>query len=252
MPLDANTGLPVRSIQDADERLQTKIVDSIDVTRQAQVDADRNLHIEVHGNKPDGSDVVLALSELGRQNPDGFYVAGASGNTKPASVALVAHTRGATPGEADQVQRLTAAATGTIRALDVALRDENGIPFSQSNPLPTVLAEEADSDPVHDYKDSGGIVAAGTDNHDYVVPGGKLFLFKQVKGSSSGKGRLDILVNAVQVGTSRNSTSDPDYDWVLEQPIEVAAGVTVRVIATNQENQTKSTETTIVGKLIDV
>lgn len=251
MPTDIESQLPVRSKDDADGRLHSRILDGVDPSKMAQVDADKNLHVETHGDKPDGSDVALALSELGRPNPDGFYVAGASGNTKPASVALVAHTRGATPGETDQVQRLTAAVTGNIRALDVAIRDENGNAFSLTNPLPVVPAEEADSDPVHDHDDSGGIVGGGTDDHDYTVPVGKILLLKRVIGSSSGRGRIDVLVNAIQKGVSRNSASDPDYLVDFDVPIEVAAGVLVRVTRTNQENQTKSTETTIIGKLID-
>jgi hypothetical protein len=251
MPTDIEKGLPIRSKEDADERVQVKHIDFTNPALGQQVDADGNAHVELHGNKPNGDDVVLALSELGRPNGDGFYVAGASGNTKPASVGLVAHTRGASPTEADQILRLTAAVTGIVKALDIALHDENAVPYGINNPLPVFPVENADSDPVHDFDDSGAIPGGGTDDHDYTVPVGKILLLDGVNGSSSGRGRIDLLVNAVQKASSRNSVSDPDYKIDFKTPIEVAAGVLVKVIRTNQENQAKSTETTIIGKLID-
>src|SRR3989304_1668597 len=91
---DYDSSLPIRSEADGtDERVHTKICDGATPSQMATVDADLNLHVEVHGNKPAGTDIELRLSELGAPNPDGDY--DASDNTKPASVGVIAHDRGA-------------------------------------------------------------------------------------------------------------------------------------------------------------
>ena len=126
---DYNSSLPVRSEVDVDERVQIKIVDYTTPTQGTVVDTDGNVHVEMHGHKPDGTtDVVLRLSELGDPNPQGDY--DVTNNSKPGSVGFVAHDRGATINETSQNKRVTAVAGESDSVcVDVALHDFDGNKF---------------------------------------------------------------------------------------------------------------------------
>jgi hypothetical protein len=56
-------------------------------------------------------------------------------NADPDNVGLIAHSRNASPADAHQTERLTSVTSGTVKALDVSLHDENGVPYSSSNNL---------------------------------------------------------------------------------------------------------------------
>ena len=93
---DFKASLPVRTEADADERLQSMIVDYSTVSQGMTVDTDNNAHVEVHGNRADdAADVALVLSEQGRVNPDGVYEA--DDNSKPAHTGVIGHVRAASP-----------------------------------------------------------------------------------------------------------------------------------------------------------
>ncbi len=248
---DYNSSLPVRSEADVDERLQSKIVDFTTPAQGMVVDAQGNAHIEVHGDNPSGSDEVLRLSELGAITPDGVYHA--TNNTKPGNVGLVAHTRAASPSDAEQGIRVTAVSNSTIHALDVAVRDESGVPYSSSNPMPVVQVE-SEGDEVNDPKAASAVAAAATDNHDYTVTALKTLILTQIEGSASGKAKFEVFIEtgvATNVFTSKfvkfNSTSEPNISVILKEPISVAAGVRVRVAVTNRDNQAQDLYSTISG-----
>lgn len=136
---DYDSSLPIRSESDgADERVHVKIVDgSSGAVNQATVDSDKNLHIECHGNRADDTaDIVLTLSELGYANTDGVYEA--DDNSDPGNIGLIGHVRNATPGDTHQTIRWTGVngtTATTVWAMDVSLHDEDGNPYSDSNPL---------------------------------------------------------------------------------------------------------------------
>lgn len=249
---DYNSGLPVRTEADGtDERLHAKIVDGTTPSQRMTVDTDGNAHTEAHGNDPAGTDRVLRLSELGAMTPDGVY--DVADNTKPGNSGLIASTRDVTPSDTTQTQRITSVTNSTKRLLDVSIHDENGDAFSASNPMPvTVLDSEGVE--INDYKAAAAVAANATDNHDYTVTALKTLFLTQVNSSASGKAKMLISVEtAVASGTFTtrfvqfNSTATPNMEVILKEPIQVAAGVRVRVVMTNKDNQPQDLYSTISG-----
>lgn len=251
---DFDSSLPIRSEADGtDARVHVKIVDGTTPSQRAIVDTDGNVHIEMHGNDPTGTDRVMRLSELGAVTPDGVY--DAASNTKPGNVGLIASTRAAAPDDTTQTERLTSIldSGGTVRALDVSLHDEAGEPFSETNPLPVTISE-SEGDEVNDYKDAASIAAAASDNHDYIVTALKTFYLTQIEASASGKAKMLVAIEtaiASGVFTPKfakfNSTADTNFSIILKEPIAVAAGVRVRVTMTNRDNQAQDLYSTISG-----
>jgi hypothetical protein len=257
---DYNSSLPVRSEADGtDERLHVKIVDGVASTavHKVQVDADHNIHAEIHGNKPDASDAVVRLSELGAVNPDGVY--SGTDNTKPAHVGVVGAVRAASPADADQTQRVTVK-TGTtdtdVHAMDVSLHDANGNAFSSSNPLPVATAVAGT--PVHDYDTSSAIAAGSPDNHDYPVAAGGTFRLSKIFAAGSGKLKVEVqtTLNGTLYSTIAvmfNSTANPniviDFNGIYEEIVGSATSA-VRVIRTNLDKQAQDVYSTIVGLTI--
>lgn len=258
---DQNTSLPVRSEADGtDERLQTKIVDATSPdTQQMEVDTDNNAHVEVHGDDPGGVDRVLRTSELGSASVDGLY--DGTNNTDPSNVGLVAMSQDASPADSQQTLRLTAITNGAgdVRALDVALRDEAGEPYSDTNPLPVSL-EESEGTEIHDFDVASSIAKDATANHDYVVNSGETLLLYGYEASASGKAKFELQIGdgaASESFTSKmvqfNSTANPNtLGDLFRVPIKIVGtvdGATVRIIKTNRDNQAQDLYSTIIGVL---
>ena len=250
---DYNSALPVRSQADgADERVQVKIRDSANPALGAVVDSDGNLHTEMHGNDPAGTDRVLRTSEQGALTPDGVY--NAATNTKPGNVGIITHTRSASPGDATQNKRPTSVTgSGNREALDVAIADESGVPFSASNPLP-VTSVDSEGAEVNDYNTVASVAAAATSNHDYTVTAATTLKLSQIWATASGKLKITVQVETgVASGTfvtrfvGFNSTSNPNIHVPVNEHIAVAAGVRVRVIRQNNDNQSMDVYSTISG-----
>ncbi len=250
---DYDSSLPIRSEADGtDERVHVKIVDGTTPSQRATVDTDGNVHIEVHGNDPAGTDRVLRLSELGALTPDGVY--DVSDNTLPGNVGLIASVRDAAPSDTTQTQRLTAvtgSSPNTVRALDISLHDEAGNPYTNANPLPVTVSESEGTE-VNDYDTASAVAAAASSDHDYTAVGD--FILTQVSASASGKCKVQIAIEsgvATDTFTNRfvlfNSTANPNMEKILREPITVAAGVRVRVIRTNLDNQAQDLYSTISG-----
>lgn len=247
---DYPSSLPVRTEADADERLQSKIVDYTSPANGLTVDSDGNAHTEVHGNRADdAADVALLLSETGRVNPDGVYEA--DDNSKPAHVGMIGHTRSATPSDSDQVKRVTAVSNDTVHALDVAIHDASGAPFSASNPFP-VQPLPLSGVRVHDYK-GGEIVKDATDNHDITVATSALNVYK-ILFAASGRGRYVVQVDpdgvtgfaTVAVGYTSTSKQIDEIDF-NGVPLQIAVGGIIRVARTNQDKSAMDMHSTIVG-----
>jgi len=251
---DFNSSLPVRSEADGtDARVHVKIVDGTTPAQMAVVDTDGNVHIEVHGDDPAGLDRVLRLSELGALTPDGVY--DAADNTLPGNVGLIAQTRDVAPGPVTQTERLTSIqnTAGDVRALDVSIHDENGEAFSATNPLPVTLLESEGVE-INNYNTAANVAAAATSNHDYTVTAATTLQLTQISATASGKAKIEIQVEtavASNTFTTRfvmfNSTSEPNMEKVLREPISVAAGVRVRVIRTNRDLLPQDLYSTISG-----
>lgn len=253
---DQNTSLPVRSQADGlDERLHVKIVDgTTTAVNQMTVDADKNAHVEIHGDDPAGTDRVVRTSELGAITPDGVY--DVANNTKPGNVGVITSTRNATPGDTTQVQRVTGingTSDTTVWAMDVSIHDEDGNKFSASNPLPVTVVDSEGSE-VNDYNTAAAVAAAASSNHDYTVTALKTLKLSQIWATASGKLKIEVQVEtgvATAVFVTKfvafNSTATPNIELPINENVTVAAGVRVRVIRKNLDNQAQDVYTTISG-----
>lgn len=246
-----DSSLPVRSVADGtDERLHIKIVDGTNpAINQATVDGDSNVHIEVHGDDPSGTDVILRLSEIGALTPDGVY--DGTNNTKPGNLGLIASARDASPSDSTQTERITSVTNGDKKLLDISLHDEDGASYSEDNPLP-VTVTDAEGAEVHDYQTSASVAVDASVDHTYTVSGTALKL-QQIVASASGYAMIEILTGAAGMETPLakffNSTAQPNIDWTLRSPFEVAVGNNVIVRITNKENQPQDVYSTAIGYL---
>lgn len=253
---DCKKGLPIRTESDPDFYTRVKIFDDLVPTQTMEVDADKNAHVEVHGNKcDDSSDVALRLSELGDANTQGDYHA--DDNSCPASSAVVVHDRNATPNETHQNVRATGITSATVHAQDISLHDESGNPFSTTNPLPIEDVGTA-GDPIHEFNEGVDIAAGATSTHDYSVANGNTFRLEQIVASSSSRAKWELQIGdgaasevfaTKAVWFSAEDSSDPSLS--LSEAILVVGTVnttTVRVIRTNRDDDDAcSLYTTIVG-----
>jgi hypothetical protein len=253
---DYNSGLPVRTEADGtDERVHVKIVDGTSpAINQMTVDSDKNAHVEIHGNDPSAVDRVIRTSELGALTPDGVY--DATNNTKPGNSGIIASVRDVAPSDTTQTQRVTAK-TGTVdtdvRALDVSLHDENGNAFSASNPLP-ITSVDSEGTEINDYNTSASLASGGTNNHDYTVTALKTLKLSRVWASASSKLKIEVQIETgagTGVFATRfvgfNSTANPNILIPIDENVSVGAGVRVRVIRTNKDNQAQDVYSTISG-----
>ena len=138
--------------------------------------------------------------------------------------------------------------------LPIRLFDEDNIPYTENNPLPVTLAE-SEGDEIHDFKEDIDVLkAGGTASHIYTVSVGKVFVINKILGSSSGRAKFELQVEtalasavfetkAVAFATVSNSSIEIN----LNTTIKVAAGVQVKVIKTNLDNNDHSIYTTIIG-----
>ncbi len=257
---DYDSSLPVRSEADGtDERLQTKIVDKDNpATQQLEVDTDNNAHVEVHGNKPVGSDVTLRLSEEGAPNSDGDY--DGTTNTKPASTGVIVHDRNATPADTHQNVRITGkqgVADNTVHAMDMALHDENGDAYTNQNPIPVdvVHGNIADATPVWNYQVSTDVAKDATTTHTYTAgstgaTGSDLYLSK-ILVSAAGRTKIEIKVGPSGSTSTKvvmfNSTANPNCIYDVGDDQEIDSGDIIEIIITNKDNQPQDVYTTIEG-----
>lgn len=251
---DQNTSLPVRTEGDLQEKIQSKIVDFLDPTKGAQVDDDKNLHVELHGNSPTDTDKVVRLNEDGKVALDGSYDAVL--NTIPSSVGLIAHVRNAAKTIVHQLKRLSSidsTVDNGVTALDVAIRDESGNPFTDNNPLPVTFSS-SEGDEINDYKAALAVAAAAVDNHDYTVSLLKTLKLSQIVASASGKIKAEVKVEtavASGVFTTKfvqfNSTANTNIIIPINENISVETGIKVRVAITNLENKAQDLYSTICG-----
>lgn len=254
---DYDSGLPIRTEADGtDERVQVKIVDKDNPdTQQATVDTDNNVKVGVYGDRADdAADVALLLSEEGRPNGRGDYEI--NENSKPASSAIIAHERDAAKDETHQNQRVSAIASTVdtdVTALDVAIRDEQGNPFTSNNPMPVAVSESEGTE-VYDYNTSATVASDASTNHDYTVTTAQKLIIDEILCSASGRARFELQIeDGVAAGTFTaqavifNSTAKPTETIPVKRRLTVAAGVIVRIVCTNRDNQPQDLYTTLMG-----
>lgn len=246
---DYNSALPIRTEGDLQEKLQSKIVDFVDPTKGAQVDGDKNLHVEIHGNDAAGVDRVVKLSESGNVQLDGKH--DGAGNSNPSSVGLIAHDRSAAPGAGTQNKRPTAVLGDNNKtAIDVALSDSNGNSFSESNPL-YVASVNPPGTEIANFAVSAAVAVGASANHTLTVAGTALEL-SQLEVAASGKCKVEVKIGAAGFETTRfvlfNSVANPNISLKLKDVITVPVGENVVVVRTNKDNAAQDIYSTIIGK----
>lgn len=129
----------------------------------------------------------------------------------------------------------------------------SGADVTNSNPVPVTI-EDSPGTHINDYKDAAAIAAGASDSHDYTVTALKTLHLNQVESSASGKAKMVISIEtgvATGVFTTYwaqfNSTANPNMVIKLENSIPIAAGVRVRIIMTNKDNQAQDLYSTVSG-----
>lgn len=252
---DYNSQLPVRSKQDADERLLIKIQDgdSPGGANETATVSEKKLHVRVHAEDSDGNDLQPLLSQEGHVQSNGDY--DATNNKRPSSQGLIASDRDASPSETTMNKRPTAVVGDNDKvALDVAISDSSGNHFSDSNPLPVYITEDDPGTEITDFSEAVDIAAAASSNHDYTVTAAKNLRALNVEASASGKAKFELQIETAAaagtfntIGVQFNSTATPNVVFRLNKPVPVAAGVIVRLIKTNLDEQAQSIYSTING-----
>jgi len=139
--------------------------------------------------------------------------------------------------------------------LPVRLFDEDNLPYTEDNPLPVSL-EESEGDEIHDYKVDEDVAAHGASpaSHEYTVSTGKKLNLKKVLFAGSGRMKVELQVeDSVGSGTfvskavAFSSTAKLSDEINLDTPLNVEAGVKVKVIKTNLDNLAQNLYTTIIG-----
>lgn len=145
--------------------------------------------------------------------------------------------------------------TAASDSVSAWIKDATGTAFSATNPLPVSITADNAGTEVNNYNTASAVAAGATSNHDYTVTAGKTLLLTQIEASGSGKMKIEVQVESgVASGTFAskfvqfNSTATPNMHIELKSPISVAAGVRVRVIRTNRDNQAQDVYSTISGQ----
>lgn len=262
---DIEKGLPVRTEDDLQQKVQIKIVDHTDpngADKQTEV-SEKLAHVRVFGNDEAGTKVQLQLSQDGRVNANGEYDGAV--NTNPSSNGDIAHSRvTAEPTEANQDKRVTAVVyddgTKSVVSKDVSLHDENGMPYSANNPLPITM-EATESDTVHDFAESVDVAAGGNVSRSYEVIDGKTLVLKHIMARASGRIKLEVEIGdggATEAFTkyfvgfaSEKQGADADYlPSVAHEVVGTANGTNVKITLHNRDDDdAQSIYSTIIGVL---
>lgn len=249
---DYNSQLPVRSKQDIDERVLVKLQDGSDPGASGSTleVSEGKAHVRAHGKDSDGADKEILLSQEGHTQSNGAY--DATNNKRPSSQGVIASERSASPSESTMTKRPTSVSGDDDKvALDVAISDSQGNRIDENNPLPVYQAESP-GDEIDSYHEAVDVASDATGTHSYTVTALKTLKKIKAWGSASGKARFELQVEtAPSAGTFTtvmvkfNSTANPNVDFCYGK--SVAAGVIIRLLKTNLDNQAQSVYSQISG-----
>jgi hypothetical protein len=192
-----------------------------------------------------GQQASLQSDSAGRLLVDGSQV------TQPVSGTITANQGGAPWSQ--NITQISGASPSASNSLPVEISLGSSF-ISSSNPLPVILDPAGAGTPVMDFKDASAIAAGSSDNHDYTVTAGKTLHLQQIESSAAGKAKMTLEIET-GVGTSIftsmavqfNSTATPDMSLIIQSPMLVAAGVRVRVVMLNRDNQADDLYSSIIG-----
>lgn len=182
---------------------------------------------------------------------EGVYQVGT--NEEPNSAAIVASERNAAIGVDTLNQRPTAKAGDENKiALDVSMSDGDGNSINKNNPMPTYITDSP-ADEVEDYDLEVDAAKDTPVNHDYITN-------SELRGLSAYGNSAGLAVFTLQVETGvgtglyttvmrkHNSVANPYVELGAKFPKPVAAGITIRVIKENLDNQATDLDSAIFGK----
>jgi hypothetical protein len=114
------------------------------------------------------------------------------------------------------------------------------------------MSDSAAGDQIHKYDTAvSGAIGTPVDVVTHTVAVGKVFLIKAVSGACSGKGKIQLFVGADCKATGFVAATSGVVEFVFPSPIEVAAGVVIKVTITNKDNATQDLYAFINGIEID-
>jgi hypothetical protein len=251
---DYDSQLPVRSKQDVDERVLTKIQDgdNPDGANETMTVSEKKAHVRMHGKDAGGVDRETLHSEEGHVQSNGDY--DAVSNTRPSSQGLIASDRAAAPDETTMNKRPTAVAGDDDKvAIDCAISDSSGNRIDENNPLAVFFSDNPGQE-VQDFDRAENVAKNATADHDYTVTAATELRKLNVEASASGKAKFELQIETAPaagtfdtVGVKFNSTANPNVRFELSSPKPVAAGVIVKLIKTNLDNGAQDIYSTING-----
>lgn len=194
-----------------------------------------------------GAQSLRVASQIGNATGAADFNYGAIG----AQSLRVASQVGNATGAADFNNGATGAQTMRVAAnLAVA-----GADVSATNPVPVVISQDNPGTEINNYNTASAVAAGATSNHDYTVTALKTLLLTQIEAAASGKMKIEVQIEtgvATGVFNTRfvqfSSTAETNMSISLRAPISVAAGVRVRIIRTNKDNQSQDLYSTICGQ----
>jgi len=127
-----------------------------------------------------------------------------------------------------------------------------GADVSALNPIPVVLSSDPSGTEINNYNTAGSVASAASSNHDYPVTAAKTLILTQIIAAASGKMKIEVQVEtSTNVFATRyvqfNSTAAPNMIMEFASPVQIAAGLRVRIIRTNLDNQAQDLYSTICG-----
>lgn len=238
--MDYESSLPIMSLDDADEKVQVKIMDFTDpdgVDKQLEI-SEKKAHVRNHGKDSDGTDQEVLLSQEGHTQSNGDY--DAANNKRPSSQGLISSDRAAAPDETTMNKRPTSIAGDDDKvALDVAISDSQGNRIDENNPLAIYLAESPGEE-IDEY-DNTEVAKDGNVDVDYTVTALKTLKSIAVQCSAAVSGRFELLIEtgiATGIFTAVATTfvSSSDQKAVMTYKKSVGPGIKVRVNKLNRDN----------------
>jgi hypothetical protein len=241
---DFDSSLPIRTENAGD--VISKICDATVESQQLKVNADGS--IDVNTSLPAGTKVIITDGTDDLQiNADGSINTVVTATDLDIRDLAFATDKVDVTGSSVAVSSLPAdvdirdlvAATDSVSA---HLKDEAGVAFSSSNPLPVEFFENQTE--AFDYNQAVAIAANASSTHTYAAPAG--FKLKEAFISASGKVKAELKINSVTVAVGFNSTATPNISFRFEKGLN-ASGVNIEIVKTNLDKQSQDLYSTIVG-----
>jgi hypothetical protein len=172
-------------------------------------------------------------------------------NKEPSNNGLVAHTRAAAPGDAEQVKRITGVTNGSIHALDISLHDHAGAAFGPANPLYVNVTNGATGAEVLDYHEYADIAKNASSSYSYSPASGQILSLQKIHLSASGRFKAVIEIGTTGSEVTKvvlfNSTANPNAGYDFSLPQSVTDAESVKITVTNIDRETQSIYVSIEG-----